>query len=92
MRVEAHDSHFPSNAKDEDWLLEIGNRGWLVLTKDRKFHNRILEITAIARSNARVFKLTQLTCKAQKWRPYLSKRSERLHVWQLATVAIHSNC
>ena len=69
-----------------------GNRGWLVLTKDRKFHNRILEITAIARSKARVFKLTQLTCKAQKWRPYLSKRSERLHVWQLATVAIHSNC
>jgi predicted nuclease of predicted toxin-antitoxin system len=58
VRVEVHDSHFPSNAKDEDWLLEIGNRGWVVLTKDRKFHNRILEITAIARSNARVFKLT----------------------------------
>ena len=58
VHVEVHDSHFPSNAKDEDWLLEIGNRGWIVLTKDRKFHNRVLEITAIARSNAKVFKLT----------------------------------
>lgn len=58
VHVEVHDSHFPSNAKDEDWLLDIGSRGWVVLTKDRKFHNRVLEITAIARSSAKVFKLT----------------------------------
>jgi uncharacterized protein with PIN domain len=59
VRVEVHDDHFPSNAKDdEDWLFHVANHGWIVLTKDRRFHNRVLELSAIARSNARVFKLT----------------------------------
>jgi len=56
--VEIHDDHFPPDAKDEDWLIEAGSRGWIVLTKDRRFHTRILEITAISRSRVRVFKLT----------------------------------
>jgi predicted nuclease of predicted toxin-antitoxin system len=56
--VEIHDDHFASDARDEEWLTDVGLRGWVVLTKDRKFHTRILEITAIARSQVRVFKLT----------------------------------
>jgi hypothetical protein len=56
--VEIHDDHFPPDAKDEDWLTEVGSLGWIVLTKDRRFHTRILEITAIARARVRVFKLT----------------------------------
>lgn len=58
VSVEVHDDHFPSNAKDEDWLSEVGRRGWVVLTKDRRFHTRELELTAIANSKTRVFKLT----------------------------------
>jgi len=58
VNVEVHDSHFPPNAKDEDWLQEVGDRGWIVLTKDRRFHKRMLEITAIANSRVQVFKLT----------------------------------
>jgi PIN like domain len=58
VRVEIHDEHFPAAAKDEDWLTRVGSLGWIVLTKDRRFHTRILEITAIARSRVRVFKLT----------------------------------
>lgn len=57
-RIELHDEHFAPEAKDEDWLLEVGRRGWAVLTKDKRFHNRVLELTAIARSRSRVFKLT----------------------------------
>lgn len=56
--VEVHDDHFRPDARDEEWLFEIGRRGWLVLTKDRRFHTRVLEITAIAKSKAKVFKLT----------------------------------
>lgn len=58
ISVEVHDTHFPPDAKDEDWLAEVGNRGWIVLTKDRRFHNRVLEINAIAKSKVKVFKLT----------------------------------
>jgi predicted nuclease of predicted toxin-antitoxin system len=57
-QVELHDDHFQPDAKDAEWLLEAGRRGWVVLTKDKRFQNRVLELTAIARSRARVFKLT----------------------------------
>ncbi len=55
--VEVHDDWFPSNARDEEWLFDVGSRGWIVLTKDRRFHTRVLELSAIARSQAKVFKL-----------------------------------
>lgn len=58
VSVEVHDDCFMSNARDEDWLFEVGKRGWIVLTKDRRFHTRVLEITSIASSRAKVFKLT----------------------------------
>jgi len=58
VSVAVHDDHFLPGARDEEWLFEIGKRGWIVLTKDRRFHTRVLEITAIARSRAKVFKLT----------------------------------
>lgn len=58
FEVLVHDDHFAQNATDEQWLGEVGKKGWIVLTKDKRFHNRVLEITAIARSHARVFKLT----------------------------------
>jgi predicted nuclease of predicted toxin-antitoxin system len=56
--VQVHDDNFAPDAKDEEWLVEVGAKGWVVLTKDKRFQNRTLEIRAIARSNVRVFKLT----------------------------------
>ncbi|MGH9517920.1 MAG: hypothetical protein ACRD3P_19810 [Terriglobales bacterium] len=58
VSVKVHDDQFAPNARDEEWLAEVGKRGWIVLTKDRRFHTRVLEITAIARAKAKVFKLT----------------------------------
>ncbi|WP_437796354.1 hypothetical protein [Sorangium sp. So ce693] len=31
----AHDDHFAQNTPDAEWLVEIGRRGWVVLTKDK---------------------------------------------------------
>jgi len=31
-----HHDHFPTDAKDEDWLVQVGQRGWIVLTKDHR--------------------------------------------------------
>ena len=56
--VEVHEDHFAPDARDEDWLAEVGERGWIVLTKDKRFRNRDLETSAIARSNVAVFTLT----------------------------------
>ncbi|HKY07067.1 MAG TPA: hypothetical protein VJQ55_02450 [Candidatus Binatia bacterium] len=55
--VEIHDDHFAPDAKDEDWLVEVGNRGWIVLTKDDRIRYRITERTALASARVRTFVL-----------------------------------
>lgn len=53
-----HDDNFARDAKDQDWLAEVGKRGWVVLTKDKRFQNRDLELQAVASSKVAVFMLT----------------------------------
>lgn len=56
--VEIHDDHFARDEEDHVWLRAIGERGWVVLTKDQRLRYRPLEIAALRASNARVFVLT----------------------------------
>lgn len=56
--VEIHDDHFPPNAKDTDWLPAVGNRGWVVLTKDDRIRYRAHEKDALLKSGVRAFVLT----------------------------------
>ncbi len=58
MPVEIHDDHFPPAAADEDWLLEVGRRGWVVLTKDSRIRYRAPALAAIRASAVRLFVLT----------------------------------
>ncbi len=53
--VEIHDDHFKQDMKDEDWLREVGERNWVVLTKDKKIASRRLELLAVAQGNVRLF-------------------------------------
>ncbi len=36
ISVEIHDNHFDKGALDVDWLPQVGEKGWIVLTKDDK--------------------------------------------------------
>lgn len=45
-----HDDHFPPGAKDEDWLAQVGERGWIVLTKDRRIRYRHVEWLALMKA------------------------------------------
>ena len=56
-RVEVHDDHFGQACPDEEWLTEVGSRGWVVLTKDQQIRHRRLQRLAVAESNVRVFVL-----------------------------------
>lgn len=55
--VEIHDDHFPQNARDVEWLPEIGRRGWVILTKDARIARNTIERRAVARANIRMFTL-----------------------------------
>lgn len=56
--VEIHDDHFARDEDDRVWLRMVGERGWVVLTKDQRLRYRPLEVAALRASNARVFVLT----------------------------------
>ena len=66
MHVEIHDDHFPQNALDEDWLLEVGKREWIVLTKDDRIRYRPAALEAYRRNNVRVFIFGSGEMKAQE--------------------------
>lgn len=56
--VEIHDDHFARDEEDRVWLRTVGERGWVVLTKDQRLRYRPLEIAGLRASKARVFVLT----------------------------------
>jgi len=58
LAVEIHDDHFARDEEDRVWLRTVGERGWVVLTKDQRLRYRPLEIAALRASRARVFVLT----------------------------------
>lgn len=55
--MEIHDDHFPPDEKDKVWLQEVGRKGWLVLTKDRKIRYRGPEVAALAGAGVGAFVL-----------------------------------
>lgn len=43
--------------EDEVWLRDVGERGWIVLTKDERIRRLAVEIAAIREGRAKVFYL-----------------------------------
>ncbi len=44
--------------RDEEWLRDVGQRGWIVLMKDAKIRHRPTEFEALLANNVRAFCLT----------------------------------
>lgn len=56
--VRVHDDHFSPNARDEEWLSEVGRLQWVVLTKDARIRYREIERMALMNARVRAFVLT----------------------------------
>lgn len=48
--VETHRDHFPPDCPDEDWLSAVGQRGWIVVTHDRRIRYKPNELAAVINS------------------------------------------
>lgn len=57
-QVAVHHEYFNSGAPDAEWLPIVGEREWIVLTKDRHIRRREIEINAIVNARVRAFVLT----------------------------------
>lgn len=56
LHVEKHDDHFPADSTpDEVWLRAVGERGWLVISKDKRIRYRPNERDAVMRAGVGLF-------------------------------------
>lgn len=62
--VKIHNDYFPPGAKDEEWLLSVGKKGWIILTKDKRIRYRNIEKHAVRDANASIFTLLKGDLKA----------------------------
>lgn len=53
--VERHRAHFSGPTKDPIWLAEVGRRGWIALTHDKRQRRRRDEVDAIMTSGLAAF-------------------------------------
>ena len=49
LTVERHGDHFAHDTPDDAWLEEVGNRGWIALTHDRRIRYKPNERDAVIR-------------------------------------------
>lgn len=56
-QVEAHDDHFGPTTPDVEWLREVAERGWVVLSKNLRIRYTPLEIEALMTSGVACFML-----------------------------------
>jgi hypothetical protein len=56
--VVAHDDEFDPATTDAEWLTKVGQRGWLVITKDDNIRRRRLEVIALRSAGVAAFILT----------------------------------
>lgn len=57
--VEILDDHYTPNAKDADWLAEVGQKGWVVLSQDRNITRNPLEQQALLNAKVAFFGLAR---------------------------------
>jgi predicted nuclease of predicted toxin-antitoxin system len=76
--IEHHDDHFEQNTPDTEWLPVVGERGWVVLTKDKAIAKNQLELMAIARAEVKVFILASGNLTRQEMAALLVDVLEKL--------------
>ena len=52
IRVHRHDDHFPQDCSDEEWLTEIGKRGWVAITRDQRIRYKPNELQSVIDARA----------------------------------------
>jgi hypothetical protein len=52
--VHVHHDHFKDDAKDEIWISDVAERGWIILSADRDILKVPIELAAVMLSGARL--------------------------------------
>ena len=89
--VVVHDDEFEPDARDVDWLQAVGQRGWVVLTKDARIRTNALERGALLSANVAAFILGRGDMKgphmAATFIAALPRMAKVLRRWDVPIVA-----
>ena len=55
MKHERHGKHFAPGTEDSVWLPFVGERGWILITKDKRIRFNELEKAAVLQHRVRAF-------------------------------------
>ena len=58
-QIEILADHFPTETPDIEWLKAVGEKGWIVLSKDGRIRRDTVERAALKSAGVRAFFLTQ---------------------------------
>lgn len=76
--VEKLIDHFPKGTPDTVWLAEVGKRGWVVLTKDKKIRTNQLERKALMDAKVAAFILTSGNLRGEEMGEIFLKAHSRM--------------
>jgi PIN like domain len=66
MLVESWEDHFKAGTEDSDWLPVVGERGWIVLTKDKAIRRKPWEMEKVVKHGVRMFTLPNGNMNAEQ--------------------------
>lgn len=66
LSVELHSTHFQRGTPDDQWLPEVGKRGWILLTQDKRIRHRKNEILALRQNDVRAFIVTAKNLRGEE--------------------------
>jgi len=76
VRVERHDDHFGPETADEEWIGEIGRRGWVAVTRDARIRYSPLALSVLMTSRVQLFVLVGKLTTVQAAETFLRWRQK----------------
>ena len=58
LHVKVHDDHFRQDALDPEWLAAVGEKNWIIVTRDERIRYNVAEKQAMRRAKVRALVLT----------------------------------
>lgn len=74
LRIERHDDHFGVETPDDEWIGEIGRRGWIAVTRDARIRYSPLALSVLMDSGTQLFVLVGKLTTAEAAETFLKWR------------------
>jgi hypothetical protein len=75
VKIERHDIHFQSDTPDSEWIAEIGRRGWVAVTRDKRIRYSPLALGILMQCDTRLFVLVGKLTTTQAAETFLKWQS-----------------